>query len=75
MTMQEPYFYRNKVHSTVTQDKKGKIISGIYEENTHRVIPVEQCMIQDRKADEIIASIREMMKTFKMKPYDEDTGQ
>jgi 23S rRNA (uracil1939-C5)-methyltransferase len=75
LTMREPYFYRNKIHSTVTYDQKKKIVSGIYEENTHRVIPIEQCIIQDKHADEIIASIREIMKVYKMKPYEEDTGQ
>jgi 23S rRNA (uracil1939-C5)-methyltransferase len=73
--MDEPYYYRNKVHSTVTYGQKREIISGIYEENTHSVIPIQECMIQDRKADEIIASVRELMKAFKMKPYDEDTGE
>lgn len=72
LTMQEPYYYRNKVHSTLAHDQKGKIISGIYEENTHRVIPIDECAIQDKRADEIIASVREIMKTYKMRAYDED---
>jgi 23S rRNA (uracil1939-C5)-methyltransferase len=75
LTMKDPYFYRNKVHSTVAHDQKGKAISGIYEENTHRVIPIDQCAIQDKRADKIIASVREIMNTYKMKAYDEDTGQ
>lgn len=75
LTMEEPYFYRNKVHSTVAHDEKHKIISGIYRENTHKVIPIEMCIIQDSKADEIIGSIREIMKTYKMKPFNEDTGE
>lgn len=75
LTMQEPYFYRNKIHSTMANDQRGKIISGIYEEYTHRVVPIEQCIVQDKRADEIIASVREIMKTYKMKPYDEDTRQ
>jgi 23S rRNA (uracil1939-C5)-methyltransferase len=75
LTMKQPYYYRNKIHSTLSQDKKGKIISGIYEENSHRVIPIEQCAIQDERADKIIASIRELMKSFKMRAYDEDTEQ
>lgn len=75
LTMDQPYYYRNKIHSTVAGDKRGKIISGIYEENTHRVIPIENCMIQDKRADEIIVSIREIMNSFKIRSYDEDTGQ
>lgn len=75
LTMDEPYYYRNKVHSTLDYGQKGKIVSGIYEESTHHVIPIEQCIIQDKIADSIIASIRDIMKTYKIKPYDEDTRQ
>lgn len=74
LTMEDPYYYRNKVHSTAAKDNKGNIVSGIYEERTHRVIPIERCIIQDSQADSIIASIREIMKAFKIKPYDEDAG-
>jgi 23S rRNA (uracil1939-C5)-methyltransferase len=41
---------------------------------THRVISVKNCMIHDQKADAIIATIRGMLKSFKIKTYDEDTG-
>lgn len=75
ITMKEPFFYRNKVHSTVAYDGKGRIVSGIYEENTHHVIPIDKCIIQDSRADEIIQSILKLMEEFKMKPYNEDTKQ
>ena len=75
LTMEDPYYYRNKVHSTFSYNKKGEIIAGIYRENTHSVINIDKCMIQDSKADEIIATIKGFMKSFKMRPYDEDTGQ
>jgi 23S rRNA (uracil1939-C5)-methyltransferase len=75
LTMEDPYYYRNKVHSTAAYDDKKKIVTGIYEEYTHRVIPIEQCAIQDRRADEIITTIREIMKKYKMQPYDEDRGE
>lgn len=72
--MEQPYFYRNKVHAVFDRDRKGNIISGIYEANTHHVIPVEECLIEDEKCQEIIRSIRGMLKSFKIKTYDEDTG-
>jgi len=75
ITMKEPYFYRNKVHSTVAFNQRKKVISGIYEENTHRVISIEKCKIQDRQADEIIATILEIANKYNMKPYDEDKGE
>ena len=72
--MKDPFHYRNKVHAVFDRDKKGNIISGIYEENTHHVVPVEKCLIEDQKADEIIGTIRGMLKSFKIRTYDEDTG-
>lgn len=75
LTMKEPYNYRNKVHSTFSYDKKRQIISGMYIEDTHDVVNIDRCMIQDNKADEIIETIKGFMKSFKMKPYDEDTGE
>lgn len=75
LTMQEPYHYRNKIHSTFSYDKKGQIISGFYQENTHDVIDIDRCIIQDSKADEIIETIKGFMRSFKMKPYDEDRGE
>ena len=72
--MKNPFHYRNKVHAVFDRDKRGNIISGIYQENSHDVIPVETCLIEDKKADEIIGTIRGMLKSFKIRTYDEDTG-
>lgn len=72
--MQDPYHYRNKVHAVFARKKDGTIISGVYEEGTHRVVPVEACQIEDKKADAIINDIRGLLKSFKIKTYNEDTG-
>ena len=72
--MDNPYHYRNKVHAVFDHDRKGNPISGVYQANSHRVVPVEHCLIEDEKADEIIGTIRGMLKSFKIRTYDEDTG-
>lgn len=72
--MESPFHYRNKVHAVFSADKKGNIISGVYEEGTHRVVPVEECLIENREADAIIRTIRRLLPSFKIKPYDEDRG-
>jgi len=72
--MEEPFHYRNKVHAVMARDRKGKIISGVYKEGTHQVLSVEECLIENEKADEIIGTIRGLMPSFKMKVYDEDSG-
>ncbi len=72
--MESPEHYRCKVHSVFTHDKKGNPLSGIYREGSHEVVPVESCLLEDQKADAIIASIRGMLRSFKIKTYDEDNG-
>ncbi|OPL08646.1 MAG: RNA methyltransferase [delta proteobacterium ML8_F1] len=68
----EPYHYRNKSVATFQKDRRGKFKSGIYEENTHRVVEVEDCLIQDTKANAIIKTIGSLLAGFKLEPYDED---
>lgn len=72
--MENPTHYRNKVHAVFGEDRKHNIISGIYEEGTHKIVPVDSCLIENEKADEIIVSIRELLRSFKIRPYNEDTG-
>lgn len=72
--MEEPWHYRNKVTAVFARDKAGNPVSGVYEEGTHRVLPVESCLIEDELADRIIGTIRGMLRSFKIKVYDEDTG-
>ena len=72
--MENPTHYRNKVHAVFGEDRKHNIISGIYEEGTHKIVPVDSCLIENEKADAIIVSIRELLKSFKIRPYNEDTG-
>ena len=72
--MENPYYYRNKVHAVYKHQKNGEIISGIYEEGTHKVVPVESCQIENQEADKVIQTIRKLAKSFKIKIYNEDSG-
>ena len=72
--MDNPYHYRNKVHAVFGRQKNGTIVSGVYKEGTHIIVPIDECQIKDAKADEIIRNIRGLLKSFKIKTYDEDTG-
>lgn len=73
--MENPYFYRNKVHAVFANDCRKNIISGTYQEGTHKVLPVEQCYIEDEKCQAIIRTIRKLAPSFKIQPYNEDTGK
>ena len=64
----------NKVHSVFAGAKGNRILRGIYEKNSHRVVDIKGCKLEDRTADAIIEEIRNLMPSFRMKPYDEDHG-
>ena len=72
--MEHPYHYRNKVQAAFGSTRSGKIISGVYQSKSHRIVCVDSCRIEDRKADEIIVTIRSMMPKFRMTAYNEDRG-
>ena len=67
-----PEHYRNKVHGIFGRDKKGNVFTGIYEEKSHRLVPVENCRIENEKATAILKTLTAMVKQFKLQVYDED---
>ena len=71
--MKNPYNYRNKVQAAFGLTRGGKIVSGVYQSSSHRIVNVDNCMIEDKKADEIIVFIRSILPKFKILPYNEDT--
>lgn len=70
--MENPYHYRNKVQAAFGRLRTGKVISGVYQSGTHRIVCVDSCMTEDETADKIIVDIREMLPQFKIWVYDED---
>lgn len=71
--MENPYNYRNKIQMPIGQNQKGQIISGFYRTDSHEIIPINECYIEDKRASKIINTLKELMKKHKILPYDEDT--
>ena len=69
-----PLHYRNKVQVAFGV-QRGQIISGVYQSKSHRIVCVDNCMLEDETADAIIVSIRRLLPRFKLTPYNEDTGR
>ncbi len=70
--MENPENYRHKVIATFSTDKNKKIVAGIYEENSHHVVKTENCLIQNKKANDILKSIVALANQMKYTAYDED---
>lgn len=65
--------YRDKCQMTYKKSKSNKVVCGFYEENSHKVIPVVDCNIQNAKAKNIIEIVNNALTKNKIEPYDERT--
>ncbi|MBQ7324520.1 MAG: 23S rRNA (uracil(1939)-C(5))-methyltransferase RlmD [Clostridia bacterium] len=77
--MDDPTHYRNKVQSAFC-NKSGRLTAGIYQSTTRKIVEVPPsmeggCMLEDLTATRIVATIRTLAPSFKLKPYDLATGR
>lgn len=72
--MDNPYHYRHKVHAVFDCVGRGQVVAGVYKKNSHDVVDIESCQIENQEADAIICEVKGLLKSFRIKTYDEDTG-
>ena len=60
--------------STFAAGPGGKLVSGIYAAGTHKVLPVESCLLQDEVLDTVMQAVRAAASTCRYQPYNEDKG-
>ena len=70
--MDNPYHYRNKVQAAFGLDRRG-MISGIYQSSTHKIVPIESCLIEDEKCDAVIVSVRRLADRFKLGVFNQNS--
>lgn len=73
--MNDPYHYRNKAQYAFGTERGGRAVAGVYQSSSHRIVDIDSCMITDPRADAIAVTIKSLIKSFKLKPYNEDTKQ
>lgn len=69
--MEVPYYYRNKIQVPFGRDNK-HIVYGFYKANTHRIIPIKKCYIEDELGAPILKDIASLMESMRIEPYNED---
>jgi len=72
--MEEPLHYRCKVSSAMGFSR-GRIVSGVWQSSGQRLVTVEDCGLEDERAAEIMKAIRDLLPRFRLRTYDERTGQ
>ncbi len=73
--MENPYHYRNKAQYPVGVDKQGNPIIGVFANRTHEIIPIDNCLIQSEKSQQIAKFILDFIRENNISIYDEKTGK
>ena len=73
--MENPLHYRNKAQYPIGINKQGEPVIGVFANRTHEVIPIDNCLIQNKKSEEIAKFIIEFIKEKNISIYDEKTGK
>ncbi|MBQ7278912.1 MAG: 23S rRNA (uracil(1939)-C(5))-methyltransferase RlmD [Clostridia bacterium] len=72
--MEEPRAYRNKGAFPYGQGEQGPCF-GLYAPRSHRLIPVDHCLIEQAPVNQAIAALSAWAKNCHIAPYDETTGR
>jgi len=82
----DPWNYRNKVQAVVaakpylsgrdkeSEERRISHIVGMYAQGTHRVIKVDECLIQDSLNNKVLQAAREAMERLQWPVYNEKDG-
>ena len=72
--MDNPVHYRAKLQFQ-TRLIKGKVKAGLYAQNSHYLIDLKDCMVQDQKTQEVINRIGQLLDYYRLPLYDERKRQ
>ncbi|MFI3251707.1 MAG: 23S rRNA (uracil(1939)-C(5))-methyltransferase RlmD [bacterium] len=68
-----PFNYRNKIQVPIGF-KDENFIKGFYRENSHDIIPSENCLIEPVISKEVFDKLLPLLKKHNVLPYDENTN-
>ena len=68
--MDHPVQYRNKAQVPVRR-VNGQVETGFFRKNSHDLMPIEDFYIQDPVIDQVVLALRDLIRRFDLKPYDE----
>ena len=68
--MDHPVHYRNKAQVPVRR-VNGQFETGFFRKNSHDLMPIEDFYIQDPVIDQVVLALRDLIRRFDLKPYDE----
>lgn len=72
--MADPWRYRNKAQVPIGQEEGG-LVGGFYAQGSHRIIDMDECLIQHESNDEAVRLVKRLCGELGIRAYDEATGR
>ncbi|ULL13788.1 23S rRNA (uracil(1939)-C(5))-methyltransferase RlmD [Paenibacillus sp. H1-7] len=76
--MDDPWRYRNKAQVPIgfeaaNADREGGLIGGFYAQGSHRIIDMDECLIQQENNDLVVAEVKRIARELGIRAYNEET--
>ncbi|MBM7650233.1 23S rRNA (uracil1939-C5)-methyltransferase [Bacillus ectoiniformans] len=68
--MENPWNYRNKSQFQVGE-QDGKVIAGLYSLNSHRLIDIPECIVQQPAINKVLVTVKQILQDLKISIYNE----
>ncbi len=70
--MNDPWRYRNKAQVPFGEEEGG-LIGGFYSQGSHRIIDMNECLIQHEANDTVVNAVKQIARDLGIKPYSEES--
>lgn len=72
--MQNPWRYRNKAQVPIGE-QEGGLIGGFYQQRSHQIINMKECIIQQEKNDEVVQTVIDICSRYGVHAYKEEKNK
>lgn len=72
--MENPWRYRNKMAFSFFE-KQGKILCGLYQEESHRLVDIDDCLLHHEMAAAIVSVFKSYLSELRVPIYNQKTGE
>ncbi|STY43018.1 Uncharacterized RNA methyltransferase SAV1897 [Listeria grayi] len=69
--MDEPFRYRNKSQFQTRYSEDGNVVAGLYSANSHDLVPIDDCLVQDPATVAITNTVKEALQELNIPIYNE----
>nr|WP_082688001.1 23S rRNA (uracil(1939)-C(5))-methyltransferase RlmD [Bacillus coahuilensis] len=63
--MEHPWHYRNKSQFQVGE-RNGKVIAGLYSLNSHKLIDIPECIVQNPHVNKVVVTVKEILRDLRI---------